>query len=206
MHFSSPSGQRLSWWWPWNRGAVGRLSSGYITVSTFLNISVKVTPNPLTGLKKSLMGLGTGDLLSGGGASGREGARRSRGGVQVKSVVVRPVHRRHREAADYGEPVLAFRRRRLRLERLGAAYRGVVPERDHADEQEDHEDPDAHHGGGEAVDLPEPDGGGEQEPDDGQRDEDLPAERHELVVAGAGQRAAQPDVAEEQEEDLDQEP
>src|SRR5260370_11310988 len=90
MHFSSPSGHRLSWWWPWNRGAVGRLSSGYITVSTFLNISVKVTPNPLTGLRKS----STGDLLSGGGASGRDGARRSGIAVQVEPVIVRPVHRR----------------------------------------------------------------------------------------------------------------
>src|SRR6266705_2173910 len=94
MHFSSPSGHRLSWWWPWNRGAVGRLSSGYITVSTFLNISVKVTPNPLTGLRKS----STGDLLSGGGASGRDGARRNGSAVQVEPVIVRPVHRRDWEA------------------------------------------------------------------------------------------------------------
>src|SRR5512142_933137 len=65
MHFSSPSGHRLSWWWPWNRGAVGRLSSGYWTVSTFRNISVNVTPNPLTGLRISLIQSrksGTGDL------------------------------------------------------------------------------------------------------------------------------------------------
>src|ERR1700678_698080 len=62
MHFSSPSGQRFSWWCPWNRGAVGRLSSGYSTVSTFRNISWKVTPNPLIGLKKS----STCDLLRGG--------------------------------------------------------------------------------------------------------------------------------------------
>src|SRR6201994_2764624 len=88
IHFSRPSGQRLSWWWPWNRGAVGRLSSGYITVSTFRNISRKVTPNPLTGLRKS----GTGDLL-----------RHARGlvvsgdAVQRHAVVVRQVERRHRE-------------------------------------------------------------------------------------------------------------
>src|SRR5215475_8894936 len=108
MHFSSPSGHRFSWWWPWNRGAVGRLSSGYITVSTFLNISVKVTPNPLTGLRKS----STGDLLSGGGASGRD-ARVSDRGVQVEPVVVRPVHRRDREALDLGQAVGAVRRGRL---------------------------------------------------------------------------------------------
>src|SRR5262252_7088741 len=62
MHFSSPSGHRLSWWWPWNRGAVGFLTSGYSTVSTFRNISVKVTPNPLIGLRKS----STCDLPAGG--------------------------------------------------------------------------------------------------------------------------------------------
>src|SRR3954452_22357551 len=66
MHFSSPSGHRLSWWWPWNRGAVGRLSSGYWMVSTFRNISWKVTPNPLTGVRMSLRKLGTCDLLTGG--------------------------------------------------------------------------------------------------------------------------------------------
>src|ERR1700749_3158984 len=95
MHFSRPSGQRLSWWWPWNRGAVGRLSSGYITVSTFLNISRKVTPNPLTGLRKS----STGDLLSRaiagcGGGRNRAGQRRT---AEVKAVVVRQVERRQRE-------------------------------------------------------------------------------------------------------------
>src|SRR6478609_1310143 len=92
MHFSSPSGHRLSWWWPWNRGAVGRLSSGYSTVSTLRNISVKVTPNPLTGLirslMKSLIGLGTCDLLTGGLV------------VEADTVVVRQVHRRHREAGS----------------------------------------------------------------------------------------------------------
>src|SRR5260370_26986063 len=109
MHFSSPSGHRLSWWWRWNRGAVGRLSSGYSTVSTFLNISVKVTPNPLTGLRKS----STGALLNGGGASGRDGAQRIGSGVQVEPVVVRPVHRRDWEAIDHRQAVSAFRRGRL---------------------------------------------------------------------------------------------
>src|ERR1700733_13780337 len=97
MHFSRPSGQRLSWWCPWNRGAVGRLSSGYITVSTFLNISRKVTPNPLTGLRKS----STGDLLR--HASGVALHRSADPGtgeyrvVQFKAVIVRQVKRRHRE-------------------------------------------------------------------------------------------------------------
>src|SRR3984957_11124316 len=91
MHFSSPSGHRLSWWCPWNRGAVGRLSSGYITVSTFRNISRKVTPNPFTGLRKS----STGDLLSHtvGIAVRRAGQR---GVAELKAVIVRQVERGHR--------------------------------------------------------------------------------------------------------------
>src|ERR1700760_1193750 len=95
MHFSRPSGHRLSWWWPWNRGAVGRLSSGYWTVSTFLNISVKVTPKPLTGSMMSLSQLGTCDLLLG-------GLRVEAGGflAEADTVVVRQVHRRHRETGS----------------------------------------------------------------------------------------------------------
>src|SRR5215831_7758931 len=83
MHFSSPSGHRLSWWWPWNRGAVGFLTSGYSTVSTFRNISVKVTPNPLIGLRKS----STCDLLGGGFV------------VKADAVIVRQIERRDREGA-----------------------------------------------------------------------------------------------------------
>src|SRR6476659_8917515 len=49
MHFSSPSGQRLSWCRPWKRGAVGFFSNGYSSVTTFLNIVRKVTPNPAIG-------------------------------------------------------------------------------------------------------------------------------------------------------------
>src|SRR6476659_8672927 len=49
MHFSRPSGQRLSWCRPWKRGAVGCFSKGYCSVTTFLNIVRNVTPNPATG-------------------------------------------------------------------------------------------------------------------------------------------------------------
>src|SRR6476469_7641584 len=49
MHFSSPSGQRFSWCRPWKRGAVGFLSNGYCSVTTFLNIVRKVTPKPAIG-------------------------------------------------------------------------------------------------------------------------------------------------------------
>src|SRR3954462_9195034 len=52
-HFSSPSGCRLSWWRPWNRGAVGFLYSGYCSVSRFLNMALKVTPKPATGPRNS---------------------------------------------------------------------------------------------------------------------------------------------------------
>src|SRR5260370_22196783 len=86
MHFSSPSGHRLSWWCPWKRGAVGRLSSGYWTVSTFLNISWKVTPNPLAGLRKS----SPCDLPGGGFV------------VNADAVIVRQVERRHREGGSRG--------------------------------------------------------------------------------------------------------
>src|SRR5215469_15871018 len=94
MHFSSPSGHRLSWWWPWHLGAVGRLSSGYITVSTFRNISRKVTPNPLTGLRKS----STGDLLRGLGVTQRQADRLRLRVAKLETVVVRQVERGHREA------------------------------------------------------------------------------------------------------------
>src|SRR4051794_26071202 len=53
MHFSSPSACRLSTCRPWYRGAVGRFSSGYSSVTTFLNIVLKVTPKPATGATKS---------------------------------------------------------------------------------------------------------------------------------------------------------
>src|SRR5262245_62257965 len=98
MHFSSPSGHRLSWWRSWNRGAVGFCTSGYSTVSTFWNICLKVTPNPLTGLRKS----GTGDLLRGVGDGGFPGAARcgratDDGRGDPGAVIVRQVQRGHRE-------------------------------------------------------------------------------------------------------------
>src|ERR1051326_1451255 len=129
MHFSSPSGHRLSWWWPWNRGAVGRFSSGYWTVSTLRNISVKVTPNPLTGLRMSSMNLGTCDLLTGGlGLI-----------LDADTVVVRQVKRRHREpGAGLGGAGLglggALRGRVARRPLLGRA----VPHAHQGQDQQDH--------------------------------------------------------------------
>src|SRR5690242_11809236 len=51
-HFSRPSGWRLSWCRPWNRGAVVFSCSGYCSVSRFLNMALKVTPKPATGFWK----------------------------------------------------------------------------------------------------------------------------------------------------------
>src|SRR5699024_11423532 len=55
MHFSRPSGCRLSWWRPWERGSVVHFTSGYSWVATLRNIVAKVTPNPATGPKSSAM-------------------------------------------------------------------------------------------------------------------------------------------------------
>src|ERR1700712_4941184 len=62
MHFSSPSGQRLSWCLPWKRGAVGFFSNGYCSVTTFLNIVRNVTPKPATGSTNCSLKLATDGL------------------------------------------------------------------------------------------------------------------------------------------------
>src|SRR4051812_4867240 len=45
-HFSSPSGGRLSWCRPWERGCVGALTSGDSSVAARVNIVVSVPPKP----------------------------------------------------------------------------------------------------------------------------------------------------------------
>src|SRR3954447_26923233 len=57
MHFSSPSGQRFSWWRPWKRGAVGFFSNGYCSVTTFLNMVRNVTPKPAMGSQNCSLAL-----------------------------------------------------------------------------------------------------------------------------------------------------
>src|ERR1700690_3496931 len=136
MHFSSPSGHRFSWWWPWNRGAVGRLSSGYWTVSTFRNISWKVTPNPLIGLKKS----STCDLLRGGVRRAGTGLEAGLG-IEADAVVVRQVERRHRERGLgilglSRDELLGIRRPRVLHRPL---LRGVVPRPGQAQDEHDDE-------------------------------------------------------------------
>src|SRR5690242_12669420 len=131
MHFSSPSGHRLSWWWPWNRGAVGRFSSGYITVSTFRNISRKVTPNPLTGLRKS----STGDLLS--RCLAGHGPRRRV--AKLEAVVMRQVHWWHGEAPHRAGLFLVGDGRLVGCQFGRPALCGVVPERDEGEDEHEYQ-------------------------------------------------------------------
>src|SRR6476469_9802202 len=78
MHFARPSGQRLSWCRPWNRGAVGSFSNGYCSVTTFLNIVRKVTPKPATGSQNWSLKLPTDGLPTDARVVDRFGHRRHR--------------------------------------------------------------------------------------------------------------------------------
>src|SRR5690349_11164511 len=109
MHFSRPSGQRLSWWRPWKRGAVGSFSKGYCSVTTFLNMVRKVTPKPATGSTNCSLSERDPVFLSGfwsaiavpfvADGAGRRvaGAEDERGGRAAHRSAGR--HRRDREAA-----------------------------------------------------------------------------------------------------------
>src|SRR5699024_11714220 len=99
MHFSSPSAHRFSWCLPWKRGAVGRLTSGYSTVGTFLNMVWKVTPNPFTGLSHSSTGNLLTLLVAVGSAAG-DGIGRPRRFGEHAAAVVRCRARWHREPAE----------------------------------------------------------------------------------------------------------
>src|SRR5579875_1268631 len=209
MHFSSPSGHRLSWWWPWNRGAVGCGFSGYSAVSTFLNIWWKVTPKPLTGLRKS----STGDLRAVARGSrieesaGTFGLPRS---AHADPVVVRQIERGDREALWVAGPagvagqlaVASFRFGgglvQFAFQQSAAFFRPGLPDPDDREEQHQNQPGDDVDARAAAVLPPDPDGGDHHDPDQRTGDEDLPAERHELVVPDAGQRATQPDEAEQQ--------
>src|SRR5690606_37880578 len=180
MHFSRPSGQRLSWWRPWKRGMVGALTSGYSTVGTFLNIVWKVTPNPLTGLSHS----STGNLLTLGGLGRLEtGVLRGHAAAVVRSGHGRhgeaPVHRVLAAGPQFG---LVFGR----LLRPGPG-RGAAPGPQSGEDQQAERDDDGRGDvAGVVLVVEHPDDGDRGDPDQLHGDEDLPAELHELVVADPG--------------------
>src|SRR3954451_13190489 len=95
MHFPSPSGQRLSWWRPWNRGAVGSFSKGYCSVTTFLNIVRNVTPNPATGSQNCSLSVGMSVLPGAGGHGGGRGTEGQGLGGSLHGAACG--HRRRRE-------------------------------------------------------------------------------------------------------------
>src|SRR3984957_15998448 len=206
MHFSRPSGHRLSWWRPWNRGAVGTFCSGYWMVSTFRNICRKVTPNPLTESRKS----GTGNLLNGAVVPRPPGQYRP-GGAATHAVVMRKVQRRGWERGRRwrGDPFvlgqLGLFLGRLRGQSLPPLSRGV-PAQEQQDEH--HDDPGCDHVQPGAAALPAVHARGRdnQRPRQGRGDEHLPAEPHQLVVPDSRQRAAQPDEEEKEDADLRDEP
>src|SRR6266545_2644636 len=218
-HFSRPSGWRLSWCRPWNRGAVVFCCSGYCSVSRFLNMALKVTPKPATGfMKPGLVSLGSsaiGRLLSVTSSVDRS-VTRSIGSATDNQLALAaraaPGHRwqllsrqwRYGESARHrveGGGFLGGRFGRFRLLAEDVGGEG---------QQQEHEDASADVQGdvGEVVVLvPEgPYGRDEHQPDHGDRDEDLPAELHQLVVADARECAAQPDEEEQQQLHLHHEP
>src|SRR5262245_38359967 len=197
MHFSSPSGQRLSWCRPWNRGAVGSFSKGYCSVTTFLNMVRNVTPNPAIGSQNCSLSVGMSVLPAACGHGGGRAVEGQRlGGTRDGSACG---HRRRREAtrATGGGSLRGFL-----LFFLGPAG----PERDRDEQHEQYAD------AGEevspvdaAVQRDGADRGHGDDPAERDRDQPLPAERHELVVAEPRQGPAQPDEDEDEEEHLAEE-
>src|SRR4029077_12526117 len=165
---------------PWNRGAVGFFTSGYWTVSTFRNICRKVTPKPLTGPRNS----GTGHLLGGAAGTGRAllrdlGPPGDRGQGDPGPVVMRQVHRRDWEGRRVvrgpgarGNGPLAGGQQ-VGLGRRLPSLQGRVAQEQQREQRDDQQAADRVHGGAAAVLPPDPDGGDDQDPDQGSRDEHL---------------------------------
>src|SRR5690242_2598672 len=184
-HFSRPSGCRLSWWRPWNRGAVGFLYSGYCSVSRFLNMALKVTPKPATGPRNSGIAVLLLLLLRGvlAGCSDELGLYAA--GPARHALRLLPGQRRYGVAA--GHRVEPVRRRqgpaRALLRLVLAVPEEVGEQRD--EQQDEHGAGDVQHDLGEVVVLVahRAHRGHQHQPDHGDRDEDLPADLHQLVVA-----------------------
>src|SRR6478672_9894686 len=235
-HFSRPSGWRLSWWRPWKRGAVGRGFSGYSSVATLRNIVENETPKPATGARSSARnpfsrsspdrapswaGLPTASSAMGlllGGSRGGRAARRGqhRLGAEAVARLDEALARQRRDGVATGERVDLLRRALL----LGGDAGGTLvvpdPRRGEGDDGDDADDDDGRDGQlaagdgqiavTEEVQLGAADEGDGDDPGERDRDEELPAEAHELVVPDAGQRAAQPDEDEHEQPQLDREP
>src|SRR4051794_476396 len=111
MHFSRPSGCRLRTCRPWYRGAVGRLSSGYWTVATFLNMVPKVTPKPLKGLRisstvdalRGVIGVAGRSVSDGLRSGSGKGADRDRTGCPFGQQVLEPRDRERTGGDDAAE-------------------------------------------------------------------------------------------------------
>src|SRR5665213_2476974 len=186
--------------------------SGNSSVFTGLNIVAKVTPKPLTGPKK----LAIDDLtrtasaswvvirvvgnLGSATASVTDAACQDRHRTPRRQMLAR--HRGHRESTgiriEWGRSLKLF---------FGLAFspllliRIVVDERAH-----DHDDRTDHDSVDELLAVEHLDRRLGHNPHQVCRDQHLPAELHELVVAQPRQRSAQPDEYEQDDEQLDEEP
>src|SRR5882757_4859987 len=186
MHFSSPSGCRLSWWRPWNRGAVGFLYSGYCSVSRFLNMALKVTPKPATGPRNSGIAVLLRLLRLGGAGVGRTGRTGCAHQLAPRPAGPPRHHRRllsrqgwYGVAAGHRVEPLRWRERAVRR---GLAFLLAVPEQVHEqrdEQQREDRAADIEDDPREVVILVahRPDRGDQHQPHHGDRDEHLPAER-----------------------------
>src|SRR5699024_6950819 len=204
MHFSSPSAHRFSWCLPWKRGAVGRLTSGYSTVGTFVNMVWKVTPNPFTGLSHS----STGNLLTLVVAFGSGGRGRPRWFGEHAAAIVLCCARGHREPAEGRVLVSLARALRTPVGLLGTFTTHMAEPGVEGEERGDREG--HHHGGyedrGSVVEDEHPHDRDPGDPHQLDGDEHLPAEFHQLVVADPGQAATRPDEQEHHADVLEQPP
>src|SRR5450759_321863 len=208
-HFSRPSGCRFSWWRPWKRGWVARLTSGYSSVSSLRNIVANVTPKPATGAKSSERKLAffcssaTGGLLIGQFWLASR-ARRRLNILRDRLAQMLAGQRGDRVAAR--ERVYLLRA----LDRDGGGGTLAVPDPgDGKGNDGDHADHDDRRRPGvltEEGQLRAADEGHRDDPEQGHRDEELPAEPHELVVTHPREGSTEPDEEEHDEPQLDDEP